>query len=490
MADQLPQAGTIEPELLVATCSSSGRILFRNGAWKILFGDGDELWSRLVSGDEKIAAQNFKEAIGGSLVTHALFMVDRLDRDAPYPVLLHFIPTMVTAEDSDEVHRVVTLTGEVLAEPVSWTESQTDRHRMETLGRMTMGIAHDFNNLLSGILGHVAIMRAEHDILDEENPIFEHIQTIEQAANDGAALINKIQRYIRQEKQTAFEMLDLKGLIEDCVVLTKPYWYNEPRCQGISIDLDYKSDKIDPILGSAAGLRDVFVNLILNAVQAMPKGGHITIRSAQSESRIRVQVTDTGTGMTDSVRNRIFEPLFTTKGERGTGMGLSVVFGAIREHGGTIDVASEPGLGTTFTLTFPTADAPETEAVSDVSLPEDRKVRVLVVDDEDMVLRVVDRLLTLRGHTVISVSSAIAALNELEHREFDIIISDQGMPEMSGRELAHKVRGRYPSLPVVLLTGDTDLEVNENEIARVISKPFKVGDLDLAIRDLACVQSD
>ena len=173
-----------------------------------------------------------------------------------------------------------------------------------------------------------------------------------------------------------------------------------------------------------------------------------------------------------------------------TGMGLSVVFGAIREHGGTIDVASEPGLGTTFTLTFPTADAPETEAVSDVSLPEDRKVRVLVVDDEDMVLRVVDRLLTLRGHTVISVTSAIAALNELEHREFDIIISDQGMPEMSGRELAHKVRGRYPSLPVVLLTGDTDLEVNENEIARVISKPFKVGDLDLAIRDLACVQSD
>jgi len=223
----------IEPELLVATCTSGDRILFRNDAWKGLFGDDDELWSRLVDGDREIAAHNLKEAMGGSLVTYALFMVTRVDRDAPYPVLLHFITASVPAPDSDEVHRAVTITGEVLAEPISWTESQTDRHRMETLGRMTMGIAHDFNNLLSGILGHVAIMQAENESPDERGSVVEHIQTIEQAANDGAALVNKIQRYIRQEKQAAFAILDLQGLIEDCVVLTKPYWYNEPRCRGI-----------------------------------------------------------------------------------------------------------------------------------------------------------------------------------------------------------------------------------------------------------------
>lgn len=484
MSEPLPQSGLIEPDLLVATCSSNGSILFRNSAWLSVFGDEDDLWSRLVDGDEKIAGQNFKEAVSGSLVTHALFMVRRIDRDAPLPVLLHFIPTRVPADGSDAVVRVVSISGEALTEPVSWTGSQTDRHRMETLGRMTMGIAHDFNNLLSGILGHVTLMNSELAGANLEIDLSEHLQTIEQAANDGAALINKIQRYIRQEKQAAFELIDLTGLIQDCMVLTRPYWYNEPRRLGIAINLEFRSTETPPILGSATELRDVFVNLLLNAVQAMPDGGQITITPLIEEDMVRIRFSDSGTGMTEAVRTRIFEPLFTTKGDQGTGMGLSVVFGVMHEHEGTIEVESKLGKGTTFTLSFPVAGSTvDPTAVIDVS-GTDHVVRVLVVDDEEMVLKVVDRLLTLKGHAVRSVMSGVDAMNVLEEETYDIIITDQGMPEMSGRDLARKVRSQFSDLPIILLTGDTDLKVDKNDISRVITKPFQINDLDAAIREL------
>lgn len=353
---------------------------------------------------------------------------------------------------------------------------------METLGRMTMGMAHDFNNLLSGILGHIALARSTIEVPES---LKEHFLTIEKAANDGAALVNKIQRYIRQEKQASFEVLDLTSLIQDCVILTKPYWYNEPRRQGIAIDLTFESVELPPILGSAAELRDVFVNLILNAVQALPESGKITITTNSSKKDVMVVVADTGTGMSQAVRERVFEPLFTTKGGRGTGMGLAVVFGVMQEHEGSIEVESELSSGTTFTLTFPINSAVTAEPVDTLTDGNRDPVSVLVVDDEDMVRRVIDRLLTLRGHTVSSVASAYAALDELESGAFDVVISDQGMPEMSGRELARKIRALYPTLPVILLTGDTDLNVDPQDIARVVSKPFQADDLEDAIRAVA-----
>jgi len=208
----------IESELLVATCASDGTILFRNAAWMNVFGSGTDLWENLQLEDRDIARQNFKEASGGSLVTNALFMVDRIDRDIPVPVLLHFIPVADRRKDSLSA---VALSGEVLSEPSSWTESQTQRHRMETLGRMTMGMAHDFNNMLSGILGHIELWRIEGS-----DNAKDHLSMIERAARDGADLISKVQRYIRQEARNTFEHIDLPALIAECISFTKPYCIN------------------------------------------------------------------------------------------------------------------------------------------------------------------------------------------------------------------------------------------------------------------------
>ena len=441
---------SIEPDILVATCRSDGSVLTRNAAWKAILGDKEELWTNLMPSDREIANQNMTEAAGGSLVTHALFMVESEHRDIPVPILLHFIP--VDAGTSENL-RSVAISGEVLTEPTSWTESQTQRHRMETLGRMTMGMAHDFNNLLSGILGHTQLWRLESD-LDEH--ALEHISTIEEAALGGANLVSKVQQYMRQEARSSFERLDLTALIIDCISFTKPYWYNEPRRQGIDIKVVHRLDSLPPIEGSPAGLRDVFVNLILNAVQAMPDGGIIRIEGTVDESEMRIRISDTGTGMSAEVRKRVFEPLYTTKGERGTGMGLAVVAGTMREHQGDISLDSELGKGTTFTLQFPlNVSASEASvdhaAVTVTGNGNGVSRRVLVVDDEEMVRTVLSRLLKLRGHTVTAAASGKEAIDLFRSGDFDIILTDQGMPEMSGRELAYQIRKYDVGVPILLL---------------------------------------
>lgn len=444
-------------------------------------GSDDDLWSGLVETDRELARQNLQEAARGALVSHALFMVTRPMRDEPLPVLLHFIPV----RSGSTWH--VAISGEVLAEPETWTESQTERHRMETLGRMTMGMAHDFNNLLSGILGHLALWRAEDP--EGASRAALHIGTMERAATDGAELIQKVQRYIRQESRSGFAPVDVSGLLLECIAFTRPYWFNEPRRNGIEITFDHNLPVLPSILGSAAELRDVMVNLILNAVHAMPDGGKLQLSAALDGERVRVDLKVTGLGMSPEVADRIFEPLFSTKGEKGTGMGLAVAAGIVREHDGEIRVETEPGAGSTFTLLLP---LPVQQAPKESTLPASSRLEpgeeihrtILVVDDEAMVRNVVTRLLELRGHTVLAASSGAEGMDVLERHPVDLVITDQGMPRMSGRELAHHIAIRHPELPVVLLTGDTDLNVNEAEIARVLTKPFKIDDLSKAIAEL------
>lgn len=468
--------------MLVATVAANGMPLSRNTAWIQLFGSGDAVWARLEVGDQELVSRNIKEALGGSLFTHALFMVPSRQRDIPTPVLMHFVPV---PNASDGRIQAVSITGEVLSEPTTWTESQTQRHRMETLGRMTMGIAHDFNNLLSGILGHLELWRLESPPTSEQES---HLDTIESAAASGADLIARIQRYIRQEAQSSFESLDMNSLIEDCLQFTRPYWYNEPRRQGIHIEATFIAGDLPPVRGTRSELRDVFVNLILNAIHALPDGGAIHVKSFVDDEGIGVEVADSGTGMSSETAKRVFEPLFTTKGEAGNGMGLAVAAGTMREHGGSIAVQSTLGIGTTFTLRFPvereTVPTEISQVDSSAAAQESVPRTILVVDDEDMVRNVITRLLAIRGHEAVAVSSAHEALDHLDDRAWDLILTDQGMPGMTGRELAHQIRKRKPDLPILLLTGDTDIDVNPAEINRVLTKPFKIDDVETVISEL------
>jgi len=476
---------TVEPELLTATFSLSGDALYCNKPWTSILGTPDQPWARLSEEEQEMAESAVLRARKGALVTNRLVSAQTHHREEPLPVLLNFIPVHDDASGEDSP-QAVTASGEVLAEPPSWMLSQTQRHRMETLGRMTMGVAHDLNNLLSGLIGHIELLKDQAERASLTDSIRPSIDTIETTAEDGAALIEKLQRYIRHDTQQHFEPLSLTDLIEDCITLTEPYWYNEPRRQGIEITVETDLEDVPDIVGAASELREVFVNLILNAVQAMPEGGLLRFETDTTRAgQVCVEVSDTGIGMSNEVQQNIFEPLFTTKGDDGTGMGLAASYGIVQEHEGTIDVSSEPGEGTRFTLTFPPAEGepappPVDDSPDETTTPDG--VSILVVDDEEMVRSTVTRLLTLSGHEVSRAASGAEALEMFSPDRYDVVFTDFGMPEMTGAELAHALKNEAPSLPVILLTGYTETEAAHDNVDGILSKPFKRDDLDTAIQ--------
>lgn len=367
-SDSLP---LVAADVLSATVTASGERLDANEAWRSAFGE-DGLWSRLPTEDTRFAQEYVTEAARGHLVSHQVFLIEPAgDSDVPSPALLHFHP--VRLPDLTPGQYPVLITGEVLREPVSWALEQTRRRRMEVVGRMTMGVAHDFNNLLTTILGHIELLRGELGASARGS-----LRAMTQAAQDGAALVKKIQAYLRHEKRERFETVDLATLVDEVVTLTRPYWYNEPRRQGIAIELDADLAPVPPIQGFPTELREVMVNLVLNAVQAMPAGGSISLATRRDATRDAavVEIGDSGVGMPQRVLRRIFEPLYTTKGANGTGMGLAVAQGIMQEHGGRIEVESEPGQGSVFRLVLPFApDAP----VPDRPAPDVRADRKSVV---------------------------------------------------------------------------------------------------------------
>lgn len=476
----------VAADLLAALVSHSGETLDANHEWREVFGD-DAPWSHLPAEDARFAQEYATEASRGAAVTHQVFLVDRPGADGPTPVLLHFLP--VRLPDHEPGRFPVSITGEILREPASWAAEQTRRRRMEMLGRMAMGVAHDFNNLLTAVLGHAELLRSDLAALDAGPAPRAHLRALERAGQDGAALVRKIQQYIRNEKKEHVEPVVLQDIAEEVITLTRPYWHNEPRRHGIAICLENDLRPAPPIPGAPTELREVLVNLVLNAVQAMPAGGTLTIRTGRRGALAAVvEVGDTGVGMSETVRRRIFEPLFTTKGSAGSGMGLTMSHGIVQEHNGRIEVESEPGRGTLFRLVFPYhPDRPAPEAVAEAAAPNGagRALRILVVDDEPMVRTVTTKLLRLRGHTVVDVDGGPAALATLAEETFDVVVTDLSMPEMSGRELAAVIRQRHTGLPVLLLTGDTDAEADSQDVAAVVKKPFQLDALDATVREVA-----
>ena len=486
-ADVIP---LLAPELLAATATARGERLGSNAAWDAVFGR-DGLWDHLELEDRRFADEYVAEAAAGSMVTHQVFLIARHHADLPAPVLLHFLPVRLPTADPGAMP--VVITGEVLQEPKRWAADQTKRRRMEMLGQMAMGIAHDFNNLLTSVLGHVELLQgAIAGVPEVPYSVAEQLRTIERAGLDGAALVRKIQRYIRNENQERFEPLDLATIVDEVASLTRPYWQNEPRREGIEITLHAELDDVPPIRGAEAELREVFVNLILNAVQAMPQGGRLTLRTRLDPPHTVVaEIEDTGIGISETTRRRIFEPLFTTKGDEGTGMGLTVSHGIVQEHDGAIEVQSTPGKGTRFILRFPAAiDAQPRASIAPDSEGEEspdgaqRIGHLLVVDDEPMVRSVTAKLLRLKGHAVAEAEGGRQALDLLAERPFNLVVTDLGMPEMSGSELAYRIRQHHPRLPIVLLTGHTDAEDQSGYVDVVVKKPFQINALEKTIQRL------
>jgi signal transduction histidine kinase/ActR/RegA family two-component response regulator len=373
---------------------------------------------------------------------------------------------------------------DMIAEAHSRHEAQREQEihaqKMAALGELSFGVAHNVNNTLTGILGRAQlILRNSND----ETKIKAGLELIIKSAEDGAHIIRRIQDFARQRPSREFETISIADLLKDACEMTRPRWESRSEFAQIRFDLD--ADCQAYVKGDPVELREVLVNMIYNAIDAMPYGGEIRLSTQESRERVVISVGDTGSGMTPEVKQRLFDPFFTTKGKAGTGMGLAVSFGIIRRHEGSIEVDSEPSRGTTFKISLPkvvpaaaTADeaVPATQGVS----ASDDKVRVLVVDDETHVREVLIEALEAEGCEVVSAQSGEIALALYEQYEgkFDAVFTDIGMPEMSGWELCTEIRERSKTIPLAIISGWADaISVQTRNAVNadwVVAKPFDI----------------
>jgi signal transduction histidine kinase/CheY-like chemotaxis protein len=364
------------------------------------------------------------------------------------------------------------------------TQSQLiQNEKMRALGEMASGMAHDFNNALCGVLGFLDLALLDHSVPAACRGYLEASKT---CAQDAAHTVRRVQEFARRQRtEGAMHLLELDDLVKQIVELTRPRWESLQHVMERPISVNVFAESGCTINGCAAELREALTNLIFNAVDAMPHGGILTIRTAVQHGNAVVTVEDTGSGIPEDCKRRLFEPFFTTKGEKGTGLGLSVTFGIIRRHQGVIDVESEVGKGSRFTIRLPIWEddeggtgAPRSAVIVRASQPGSR---VLVVDDEEGVRRFLSAGLQQLGYETHASATAEDALEVLSEQDFDIVLTDLGLPGMSGDDFARAVHEQNPRTPIVLLTGWGDQIKAENRhfdgVTHVLSKPVSLGAL-------------
>ncbi|NJM05869.1 GAF domain-containing protein [Candidatus Gracilibacteria bacterium] len=356
-------------------------------------------------------------------------------------------------------------------------EQLAQSERLRALGELASGVAHDFNNLLASILGHTQLL-----LLDEtRSDIRESLGIIERAALDGAATVRRLQDFAQTYRSTPGERVDINRLIEESLAITRPRWRDGLQSKGIQIVIQRQFGRVPPMLGDGPALRDMVTNLILNAIDAMPQGGTLHVRTSLKPDESAgvaalIEVSDTGVGIPDDIRDRIFDPFFTTKGQRGTGMGLAMVYGIVQRHRGRIAVESALSQGTSFQIALPLV-AVSTPTLALTPPPGDyERLRVLVVDDEETVRSALVSWLRRWGNQVVEANSGEAALVLLESAQFDLLCTDLGMPGMSGWDLIARAHQIDAQLPVVLITGwgeqITLAEARAHGVTELLVKPF------------------
>jgi CheY-like chemotaxis protein/nitrogen-specific signal transduction histidine kinase len=334
--------------------------------------------------------------------------------------------------------------------------------KLRALGQMASGVAHDLNQYLGLITGHGELA----------------LRTLDRPAPDVDSLRDSLGIVVQAGE-----------LLREVAKLTAPQWRDAAQAQGRPISLHVEVEGSLLINGSPQSLREALTNLVLNAVDALPRGGSIRLAGRKRGSQVEVEIADSGVGMSADVRAHIFEPFYSMKGERGTGLGLAVVYRIVERHHGEIAVDSAPGQGTVFRLAFPSARgaAADTSPAPPVNVPTAR--RILAVDDDPALAQMAAKMLSAQGHTVELATSGEEALERLAREPFDLVLSDLGLGSgMNGWELAAQVRAHYPGVRFCLATGwGTQIDAAEaagRGVEAVVAKPYRLTDLQRVVAAL------
>src|SRR5215216_2022710 len=315
--------------------------------------------------------------------------------DEPRPLDGHFVDLMhqvgtilgrvIERDDAQrELHTANRRLTDALVDLQQAQERIVQQERLRALGQMASGIAHDFNNALHPIVGYAELL-LEQPQVTQASGAAHSLRTILTSATDAAAVVSRLRDFYRtrEDRDEPPAPVDLNALVQQVVELTRPRWYNEALAKGVRISVKTELDYAPRILGHAPELREAIINLMLKAVDSLSHSGTIVLRTRAESDRVLVDVCDDGVGMTEDVRRQCLEPFFTTKGERGSGLGLGMVYGIVRRHQGTLEIASAPGRGTTMTLGFPAIGAEHAVAAAPApARTEGPLLQILVVDDQ------------------------------------------------------------------------------------------------------------
>jgi len=344
--------------------------------------------------------------------------------------------------------------------------------KISALGVMTSGIAHDFNNMLTTIIGRAQL--ALDEIKDGKARY--SLELIKQAGLDAAGMVRRLQDFARVRADHASDVIDLNEVFKNALEMIKPRLDEQWETLGSSIEVFFNPGKVGPIEGSATELKESLVNILINAIDAMPHGGKLTVKSKQDGDFAVVSISDTGVGMTTEVKRRAFDPFFTTKGSQGLGMGLSVVYGAIKRHKGQVSISSKPQKGCTFTIRIPVTQKGKEDKAVEFIQSGLKNATILVVDDDEGPRDVLYEILTRAGHRVDIATSGKEGLSLARQKDYDLVLADLGMRDISGQDVATYIKIDNHKTQVILVTGwgiQLDpTKLRERGVDSVVAKPF------------------
>jgi PAS domain S-box-containing protein len=368
-------------------------------------------------------------------------------------------------------------------------ERMVRQERLQALGKMVSGIAHDFNNLMTPILGLSEELLTSPESMAQPECVRACLSQIVSSAKDARDIVRRLREFDRPGEEVKRHPVDILDIANRAIALTKPAWETQAQAMGRTLVVRNEIGTVPPVLGNASQLRELLINLLLNATDAIPQSGEIVIQAEARAPRLFLRVRDTGIGMDEEQVSRCLEPFYSTKGERGSGLGLSMCYGIVKQHGGDLQIQSSPGQGTTVEVVLPVCREETAPAAEDPQFPPDNvegTLRILVVDDEPMALKVMQKLFERLGHDVTASLSGPKALDKLGDGQYHLLVTDRAMPGMSGDEVAARAKEMRPRLPVIMLTGFGELMNYAGEsppgVDLVVGKPASLKDLSDAIQ--------
>ena len=359
-------------------------------------------------------------------------------------------------------------------------ERMAQSDKLRAVGELAAGVAHNLNNSLTVIQGRAQLLQMRS--VDEATT--KSLEVITRAVSDSSKTLRRMLDFARRGSTGGFAPVDLAELVASSVEIARPKWQSAAATRGGRIEVRVENQGPVYVYGDAAELREVVLNMIFNAVDAMPEGGVIETGSRTEIDGGCFWVADTGRGMSPEVVARIFEPFYTTKGERGTGLGLSASHGIIERHDGQIMVASYPNEGTRFEVRMPLYEA-SLHAKREETIPAPvvraEPSRILIVEDEERVRSLLVETFEAAGHAVVQASTGREALARLDDEKFDLVVCDIGLPEVNGLEITRWVKTNRPETLLILATGWADLvtpdDHTQGRIDAVFKKPYAVKEI-------------